>query len=75
MPDGASAQAQPPIENRPSNTPFEVPTLPDSNQKGYIEVSTAVPPPTTGPFTPPPPLTDSIPSTPRPAETSNTESD
>jgi hypothetical protein len=67
MPNVAGGTAEPPIENRPSSTPYETPSLPDSDQKGYVEVSTFVPPPSTGPFAPPPPLTDTAPA---PADTS-----
>jgi hypothetical protein len=62
MPEEASGQAQPPIETRP----FEAP---DISQKGYIEVSTVIPPASKEPLTPPPPLTDPQP----PADTPNKE--
>jgi hypothetical protein len=75
VPDGASAQAEPPVENTLLQTPVEVPTLPGAEQRGYIEVSTGVPPPTKGPFSPPPPLTDPTPPTQPPGGTSQTGSD
>jgi hypothetical protein len=51
--DGASGVAEPPVENRP----FEVP---DSEQKGYIEVSTSIPAKSDVPLVSPSPLTDPV---------------
>jgi hypothetical protein len=51
MSDGASGVAEPPVEKRPFQAP-------DSDQKGYIEVSKTIPPKSDEPLVSPPPLTD-----------------